>query len=80
MNNLHVLPIWKKDASVADRFAEMASYARAQPERFDKFVMCFTEKLPNGNTKYRTMTHNCELNAMVGMFEIGKAQALAECE
>ena len=76
--NLSVLPIWKKGATLSDRLAEMASYARANPERFERFVMCFTERLDNGNVKIRTMDHGCDLAQQVGLYELGKAQAYEE--
>jgi hypothetical protein len=79
-NNLSVLPIWKKGASLADRLEEMACYARAKPERFEKFVMAFVETLPNGNWKIRTMEHGCDLAQQVGLFELGKAEVYKESE
>jgi hypothetical protein len=74
-NNLAVLPVWKRDATLADRLDEMASYARAKPERFTKFVMCYVELLPNGNLKPRILLHGCDLPQALGLFELGKAQA-----
>jgi hypothetical protein len=80
LKNLFVLPVWKKGASLADRLDEMASYVRAKPERFERFVMCYREKLPNGNYKYRTLQYGCDFDQTVGMFEIGKSETLKDSE
>lgn len=77
-DNVAVLPIWKKDATLADRLYEMAAYARANPERFERFVLCYTERLSNGNMKVRTMQHNCDLAQQLGLFEMGKMDAYEE--
>lgn len=79
-NNLSVLPIWKKGATLAERLEEMASYARANPERFEKFVMAYQETLPNGNWKIRIMDYGCDLTAQIGLFEIGKMEAYKDSE
>lgn len=79
-NNISVLPIWKKGASLADRLDEMASYVRARPERFERFVMCYSESLGNGNTKYRYMDYGCSLAEAVGMYEIGKGEMIKDSE
>ena len=78
--NISILPIWKKNATPAERLDEMISYARANPERFERFVMCYREKLPNGNCKYRTLSHGCDLDQAIGMFEIGKSETLKDSE
>ncbi len=78
MAEISVLPIWKKDASVFERLSELALYAREHPERFEKFVVAYTEKLPNGNMKIRHMSFGCTLTEEVGLFEIGKQEAMEE--
>jgi len=79
-NNLSVLPIWKKGASLADRLEEVACYVRANPERFSKFVMAYLEELPNGNWEVRTLEYGCDIAQQIGLFELGKDQALKESE
>ena len=78
MSNLSVLPVWKKGASVAERLHELALYAQANPERFSRFVACYRETLPNGNVQYRNLSFGCDLDQQIGMFEIGKNEALKE--
>lgn len=77
-NKIAVLPIWKRDGTLAERLEETAGYVRAHPERFERFVMCFIETLPNGNLKVRTMTHGCDLAQQIGLFELGKQDAIDE--
>lgn len=77
-DNLRVLPTWKKDASVYERLSELALYAREHPERFDRFVLCYREKLRSGNNKYRTLSYGCDLDQQIGMFEIGKLECWKE--
>ena len=78
MSNLSVLPLWKKDATAAERLHELALYAQANPERFSRFVICYREKLPNGNVQYRNLCFGCDLDQQIGMFEIGKVEALKD--
>lgn len=79
-NNLAVLPIWKKDGDIADRLFEMAAYARAKPEKFERFAMAYIEKLENGNLKIRTMSHNCDLPQLIGLLELGKLECYKDSE
>ncbi len=72
------MPFFKKDASAAERFSEFSSYALVNPECFEKFVICYKEKLSNGNNKYRTVQHNCTLDEEIGLFEIGKIEAMKD--
>jgi len=80
MNNITAFPNWKKDATAAERLFELAGLAAANPERFSRFVICYREQLPSGNFKYRTMQFGCDVDQMVGMFEIGKNDSMKDCE
>ena len=77
---VHMLPIWKKDATAAERLSELSIYAQENPERFQRFVICYQEILPNGNYQFRTLQHNCKLPEEVGLFEIGKVESIKESE
>lgn len=74
-NKIAVLPVWKRGATLAERLEELASYARANPERFERFALCYVEALPSGNLKPRILIHGCDLPQALGLFELGKAQA-----
>ena len=74
------MPFWKKDATASERLFELAAYAAATPERFEQFVICYKETLPNGNAKFRNLQHGCKLSEEIGLFEIGKTEALRESE
>lgn len=77
MSKVSVLPIWKKGATVAERLHEMALYAEEHPERFERWVMCYAERLGD-KTQYRVMWDRCDLTQSIGMFEIGKVEAMKE--
>ena len=74
------LPVWKKGATPFERLSELAEIARKHPERFSKFVICYKEVLPSGTYIYRQLQYGCELDEQIGMFEIGKVEALKESE
>lgn len=78
--SISVLPIWKKDATLAERLEEMASYIRASPERFSKFMMVYMEEKANGNLQFRTMYYGCTLTESVGLLEIGKDKLIRDSE
>ena len=74
------LPVWKQGAEVWERLYELAEIARKHPGRFERFVICYREHLPNGNYKYRTLQFGCDLDQQVGMFEIGKWESIKDSE
>lgn len=78
--SIDYLPIWKKGATAAERFFELGEIARKYPERFEKFVIAYTETMPNGNLKVRNIQYGCTLFEQVGLFETGKAEALKDSE
>ena len=58
-----------------DEYKALHSYALEKPERFDRFVLCYRETLPSGNTKYRTISHGCDLDQQIGMYQMGLLEA-----
>lgn len=72
MSNVTAFPNWKKDATPAERFDELAGLAREFPERFERFVLCYKEVLPSKAWKYRVHDFNCNVEERIGMFEIAK--------
>lgn len=72
LDNVEYLPGWKKNGTVADRLDELAMIARKHPERFDRFVLVYVERLETGNSKYRTHAHGCNFSEAIGLFEAGK--------
>ena len=73
---VHMLPIWKANATAAERLHELAIYAEQNPERFKQFVICYKETLLNGKYMFRNLQQGCNLPEEIGMYEIGKAQAM----
>ena len=78
MSNLAIMPFFKKNATASERLSELSTLAETEPQKFDKFVICYKETLPNGSYKYRIIQHNCKLDEEIGMFEIGKNEAMEE--
>ena len=79
MGELRTLP-WKRDATACERLSELALYAQEHPERFERFVICYTEKMPSCSVKYRIMSHGCDLAQAVGLYEIGKGETLKDSD
>lgn len=80
MNNVELLPKWKKNATAEERLQELALMARLHPERFDSFAVVWKEVMPNGRWKFRTFGHNANLVETIGLFEIGKQYEYAASE
>lgn len=79
-SKVRMLPIWKTGATATERLYELSVYAAENPERFERFVICYQETLPNGNLQFRTLQFGCKLAEEVGLFEIGKVEAIKESE
>jgi len=77
-DNLAVLATWKRGASATERLSELALYARTNPERFSRFVLAYEEKLANGNIKIRHLSYGCNLGEEIGLYELGKDQAIKD--
>ena len=74
------LPIWKRDATPADRFDELCAIARKHPERFNRIVVVYEEVLPNKNSVVRQISANCSTTETLGMLELGKVQLLQDTQ
>lgn len=79
MGTIATLPLWKKDASAADRLEELACMAREYPERFEAFVLVWRGTQPSGNWKIRTHAYHAKqpgndlmLDQVLGLLELGK--------
>lgn len=70
-NDVSYLPIWKKNASVAERLEEIALIARKYPERFDKLVVLYVETLPGptpaGLSQLRYIDSNTTTHEFMGI-------------
>jgi hypothetical protein len=71
--NVVILPVWKKGASVEEWFYDLAMLARTHPERFQRVVLIYEEKLPDdGSTRCDYYSHGLTTTEMMGLIEIGK--------
>lgn len=78
MSKIDFLPVWKKDATPAERFSEMEAIARKYPERFGKIAIVYEETLPSGLTRIRQISNGCTTNELIGILELGKLQVIED--
>jgi uncharacterized protein YeaO (DUF488 family) len=72
-DNVDYLPIWKKDATPAERLEELSLMARKNPERFQRFALVFVEKLDDaGRVHVRSFEHGCNVPEVIGLYELAK--------
>jgi hypothetical protein len=74
MNNVHTLPIWKKNATTSERLYELAELAREQPEQFQKWVLVYCQD--DGQAFSTRMMENEGLRTceVFGVLEAAKLQ------
>ena len=77
-DNVDYLPLWKKGATTAERFAELEMIARKHPERFGKLAIVYEETLPSKLTKIRQISNGCTTNELIGILELGKLQVVED--
>lgn len=76
------LPIWKRGATAAERFEELAQLAREKPERFAKVFVVYVELLPipvggeHSPTVTRYITAGVNTSEAIGLIELGKYHLL----
>ena len=70
--NIDYLPVWKANATPAERLRELAFIAEKHPEWFENFVMAYNETRPDGQTKTRYHCYNLRTTEAIGMMEIAK--------
>lgn len=80
MSNVATLPVWKKGASVAERFYELGRLAEDHPERFSKVIVIYLEDLPAGRTQTREISAGCTTTDALGLLELDKQQVLADAQ
>lgn len=80
MSKIDYLPIWKKDATPAERFSELEAMAMKYPERFAKIAVVYEETLPNGCTVIRQASNACSTTELIGLLELGKIQVIRDTE
>ena len=75
MTNLVVLPVWKKDATPADFFEDMANIARVHPDRFTKMVVAYCEiGTSAGADIFDIYPHGVNTAEAIGLLELAKNQ------
>ena len=70
-SNVDYLPIWKKNATVADRLYELAMMAEKNPDRFEKLAVIYQENNTEKGTFTRWVSAGCNTNELIGIIHIG---------
>lgn len=68
------LPVWKANATPAERLRELAHMAEKYPERFDNFVIAYTERVDADRVKTNYHCFNLRTTEAIGMLEIAKVR------
>ena len=56
MGDVVGLPVWKKDATAAELFDQLAQMARENPKMFDDVIVLYTEPIDDDIMYYRQVT------------------------
>jgi hypothetical protein len=81
-DNVTSLPIWKRGATAAERFEELAQLAREFPHRFNHVVVVYIERLPPlpgdrcNATVTRYITNGCNTMEALGTLALGKNEMM----
>lgn len=67
MSNIALFPNWKRPATAAERFDELAAMARTQPQRFSRVLVVFEEDLPDNRSKVRWVSTTETAREELGM-------------
>lgn len=70
------LPVWKANATPAERLRELAHMAEKHPEWFEKFVVGYVEVLPNGSHKFGYHAYGMQTTEAVGVIEMAKIKMI----
>lgn len=71
---LSYLPVWKANATPAERLRELALIAEKHPEMFKRFVVAYLEDLPNNCFKTRYHCFNLRTPEAIGVMEMAKIE------
>ena len=78
MKNVVILPIWKKYATAAERFRELAMMAEEHPGKFERFVVLYEGSKEFGQDRVRVLSDGMELQTLIWMLEVTKQDAFVE--
>ena len=76
--SIDYLPIWKKNATSAERFYELALVAQKHPERFGKIAVIYEEDREDGRTQVRQISNNCDTTQLLGLLQLGIDKVLKD--
>ncbi len=80
MGDLSYLPIWKKNATAAERFYELAVMAEKHPEDFTTFIVAWVEQYEEGSKTNSVVSDKTTIYEAVGVLEAIKLNLLHQLE
>lgn len=69
---LSYLPVWKANATPAERLQELVLMAEKHPEWFQKFVIGYVEIDKEGDHKFGYHVYGMRTTEAIGVFEMAK--------
>lgn len=72
------IPVWKRDATGAERMQELAQVASEKPHEFKKVFVIYIEELPDGCTRTRTISAGCSMHEALGMLAEATHEVIEE--
>jgi hypothetical protein len=70
MSNVVMLPIWKENVTVAERFRELATWAELHPERFERVVIGWHGLDVDGEITINYIPYNCNTMESLGLLRM----------
>lgn len=78
MSNVSILPVWKKGATSAERFRELALLAEESPGRFENFVVIYEGSKEYNRARRRVVSEGMELQSLIWLMDVSKQDAYEE--
>jgi hypothetical protein len=78
-DNLEIMPNWKRDATMEERFHEFAMVARKYPNRFKNVVIIYEEDFED-TSKTRYMNSDMTTKELLGLIEQARMEVFIHCK
>lgn len=78
--DIHLLPVWKQNSTVAEYLRECAALAERDPAEWQKVVLIRGEVFEGGGARAILYHKNTNIVEALGIIEMGKDQYLERCK
>ena len=72
MSKIAAIPVWKKNATAAERLQEVAMMALEKPERFVRVVILYEEITDDGIISRQAFSEGITTNEALGVIDAAK--------